>query len=222
MLCSVLRRFGGLFLSAVTTMMCVLTGCVTLHPSRPVMCAGTGTCTPLLVCASPSGCASPPASVAVPAPPVAPAFTAPPPAVSPQALIFPPQEVMETGRYSEFVAENELRLQNCESSQSCDVALFNLGFAYAYPASPYRNLVKASVYFDNLRRRYPDSSYALPGKAWRSLILEQVAVEDDLRKVREQLRERDEAIRVLHKQMKQAKTLDIEMQEKERELLQLR
>lgn len=41
----------------------------------------------------------------------------------------------------------------------------NLGFAYAYAANPHRNLVKASIYFDDLRRRYPDSSHAFPAKA---------------------------------------------------------
>lgn len=129
---------------------------------------------------------------------------------------------METGRYSEFVEENELKLQNCESIEGCDLALFNLGFAYAYSLNPHRNLVKASIYFDDLRRRYPESPYASSAKMWRLLILERLALEEDLRKVRVQLRERDETIRALHEHIEQAKALDIEMQEKERELLQLR
>lgn len=129
---------------------------------------------------------------------------------------------METGDYSEFVEENELRLQNCATIEGCDLALFNLGFVYAYTLNPHRNLTKASMYFDDLRRRYPNSPYASAAKMWRLLILERLALEEDLRKVRVQLRERDEAIRVLHEQIEQAKALDIEMQEKEREFLQLR
>jgi hypothetical protein len=129
---------------------------------------------------------------------------------------------METGNYTEFVAENEQKLQTCEQSEGCDVALFNLGFAYAYAANPHRDLLKASIYFDDLRRRYPESPYASPGKAWRSLILERLALEEDLRTARAQLRGKEEAIHTLREQMERIRALDIEMQEKERELLQLR
>jgi hypothetical protein len=129
---------------------------------------------------------------------------------------------METGNYAEFIKENEQHLPICEQRKDCDATLFNLGFAYAYTANPRRDLLKASSYFDELRRRYPESPYALPGKAWRSLILEQLTLEEDLRTVRAQLRKKDETIHTLQEQMERVKALDIEMQEKERELLQLR
>jgi hypothetical protein len=129
---------------------------------------------------------------------------------------------METGNYNEFVAENDHKLQTCEQSEGCDVALFNLGFAYAYAANPHRNLVKAATYFDDLRRQYPDSPYAFPAKAWRSLILERLAVEEDLRTARRRLQGKDDELRALHEQMERVRALDIEMQEKERELLRLR
>lgn len=130
---------------------------------------------------------------------------------------------MTTGNYSEFIAANERRLQSCkQGEEGCDVALFNLGFAHAYEASPYRNLDKAAAYFGDLVNRYPQSPYALPGKAWRALILERVAREGDLRAVKAQLQGKEAMIRTLQEQLQRLRELEIEMQEKERELLQLR
>src|SRR5438128_3105204 len=65
----------------------------------------------------------------------------------PLAVIFPPQRAMESGNYAEFVAENERALAGCKGGTGCDVALFNLGFAYAYSQSPYHNPSKALPYF---------------------------------------------------------------------------
>jgi hypothetical protein len=128
-----------------------------------------------------------------------------------------------TGNYREFIAANEKQLQNCRQEEDgCDVALFNLGFVYAYEASPYRNLDKAATYFEDLVNRYPESPYALPGKAWRALILERLTLEGDLRTVKTHLRGRDATIRMLQEQLQRLRELEIEMQEKERELLQLR
>src|SRR2546425_7453008 len=61
----------------------------------------------------------------------------------PPPPIFPPQQVMESGNYAEFLAENERALAGCVGGTGCDVTLFNLGFTYAYSQSPYRNPAKA-------------------------------------------------------------------------------
>jgi len=130
---------------------------------------------------------------------------------------------MATGNYREFVAENEKKLQICtEGEAGCDVALFNLGFVHAYAASPYRNLDKAAAYFTELVNRYPHSPYASPGKAWRALILDQLALAGDLRTAKAHLRGREETIRTLQEQIARLRELEVEMQEKERELLRLR
>ena len=142
-----------------------------------------------------------------------------PPVSPPASLMFPPQRVMENGNYAEFFAENERKLQTCGAEQGCDVVLFNLGFAYAYPQSPYRDLTKALQHFGELRTRYPQSSLAVQGQAWMALIGEYLALEESQRKLQADLRSREAAIRTLRERLNRSRDIDIEMQKKERELL---
>ena len=57
---------------------------------------------------------------------------------------------MESGNYSTFHTDNRQRLEQCAGGTDCEAALFNLGFVYAYPQSPYYNPAKALEYFDEL------------------------------------------------------------------------
>jgi two-component system response regulator GlrR len=124
--------------------------------------------------------------------------------------------VLESGDYDEFVKENEQKVRDCKKAEAegCDVALFNLGFAYAYAASPYRNLTKAAVQFDTLNRLYPESPYTLPAQVWRGFILERLTLEEDLRAAQTNLRSKDAMIRTLQEQIERLRALDIEMQKK--------
>jgi hypothetical protein len=65
-------------------------------------------------------------------------------------------------------------------------------------------------------RRYPDSPYAWQGQAWRTLILEQIALERDVRMVRRQVWGKEAMIRTLRQQLERMRTLDIEMQQQAR------
>jgi hypothetical protein len=142
---------------------------------------------------------------------------------APAPRLFPPQAAVTTGNYREFVSTNEKQLQSCRQGEDqCDVALFNLGFVYAHEARPYRNLAKAATYFEELVNRYPESPYALPGNAWRALILDRFTLEGDLRTIKTHPQSKDATIRTLQEQLQRLRELEIEMQEKERELLQLR
>jgi hypothetical protein len=146
--------------------------------------------------------------------------TAPPVVVQPMLPIFPPQKVMETGQYDEFLKENEKILQGCEGGGSgCDVALFNLGFVYAYPESPYCDAAKAISYFKQLINLYPQSPWAFQGKAWQAFLAESIAAGENERKLQVDLRSRDETIRVLRARLTQSQEIDIEMEKKQRELL---
>jgi hypothetical protein len=131
---------------------------------------------------------------------------------------------MESGGYTDFFKENEKIVLYCQqkNEKGCDVALFNLGFVYASTTSPYRDLTKAVAQFEMLNRLYPESPYAPQGQIWRTLILERVAMEENLRTTQAQLRRKDTTMRMLQEQLQRARTLDIEMQEKERQLFQSR
>lgn len=139
---------------------------------------------------------------------------------------FPPQKVMEQRNYREFIAENDEKLQECKQKADCDLALFNLGFAYAYIENPHRNVEKAFKYFNELIRDYPNSPWAYQARAWVTLLNEQRALaknraglEERQRKLQATLRDRDATIRTLRARLNRSRNIDIEMEKKERELL---
>ena len=101
----------------------------------------------------------------------------------------------------------------------CDTALFNLGFAYAYVQNPHRDLAKALQYFGELLKQYPQSPWAVQGKAWMALITENRALEETRRQLQADLRTREAMVRSLRAQLDRSRAIDIEMEKKERELL---
>jgi TPR repeat protein len=144
----------------------------------------------------------------------------PPPVLPPPAPVaFPPQKAMESGNYAEFLAENERALRDCVGQAGCDVALFNLGFTYAYSLSPYRNPTKALEYFSELTRKYPRSPWAFQGQAWTALIKENLVAEESQRQLQTNLRNREATIRSLRAQLNRSRAIDVEIEKKERELL---
>ena len=132
---------------------------------------------------------------------------------------FPPQQVMQGGNYARFLAENRQILERCESGTGCEVALFNLGFVYAYPQSPYHDPSKALRYFDDLIKKYPQTSWAFEGRAWRALLTANLASEEKRRRLQADLRSKDSTIRTLRTQLGRSREIDIEIDKKERELL---
>jgi hypothetical protein len=137
----------------------------------------------------------------------------------PPSSMFPPQKVMKDDNYAAFLAENEGALQRCGEQTECDIVLFNLGFIYGYPQSPYRDRAAALWYFDELQKNYPQSPWAFQAQAWTAFINESLALEESRRQLRAHLHTREERIRTLRQQLQGARQIDIEMDEKERELL---
>jgi len=226
MFCSVKVRFWRTPCAAVILVLGAA-GCVMKPLVRPEPCMLPISCSSLFMCAQPGPCT--PASLPSQSSPPSRTESIPPPGVSPQStltqsLIFPPQRVMESGSYTDFFKENEKIVLYCQqkNEKGCDVALFNLGFVYASTTSPYRDLTKAVAQFEMLNRLYPESPYAPQGQIWRTLILERVAMEENLRTTQAQLRRKDTTMRMLQEQLQRVRTLDIEMQEKERQLFQSR
>jgi hypothetical protein len=137
----------------------------------------------------------------------------------PPFSVFPPQKVMKDDNYAVFLADNEEALLRCNEQKECEIALFNLGFIYGYPRSPYRDQAAALWYFDELNKNYPNSPWAFQAQAWIAFINESLALEESRRQLRAHLHTREERIRTLRQQLQGARQIDIEMDEKERELL---
>jgi hypothetical protein len=132
---------------------------------------------------------------------------------------FPPQRVIENGDYRGFLAENQRSLSECGGWTACDVTLFNLGFVYAYPQSPYRDPQKARQYLRELHSKYPQSPWTSQGQVLLVFMNEQVSLEEAQRRLRADLRTRDAALRKLRGQLDRSREIDIEIEKKERELL---
>jgi hypothetical protein len=132
---------------------------------------------------------------------------------------FPPQKVIQNGDYRGFLAENQCNLAECGGWLGCDVTLFNLGFVYAYPLSPYRDPPKARQYLRELRSRFPQSPWTSQGQVLLAFMNEQVNLEEAQRRLRADLRTREAAIQKLQGQLNRSREIDIEVEKKERELL---
>jgi hypothetical protein len=131
----------------------------------------------------------------------------------------PAQKVIENGDYKGFLADNQRTLAQCGGESGCDVTLFNLGFVYAFPSSPYRDPQKARRYLNELHSRYPHSPWTTQGQVLLTFMNEQGKAEEAQRRLRAELRTRDTTIRKLREQLERSREIDIAIERKERELL---
>ena len=141
---------------------------------------------------------------------------APPPSFS----SFPPQKAMESGDYAGFLEENRSKLKQCSGQVECDVVLFNLGFLHAYSGSGFYSPRKALYYFNELVATHPQSPWAFQAKGWTDILNKSIAFEAQCRQLKGKLKTRKTAIDELQKQMERSRDIDVEMDRKERELLQ--
>jgi len=158
-----------------------------------------------------------------------------------EAAIFPPREPMESGDYAGFLEENREDLKNCSDPTRCETALFNLGFLHAYSKSPYHNPAKALWYYEEIMRAYPAGTYALQAGLLADLIRTSMTSEGGRRRLRgvlksretvlrsresrlksldEEIKSKETAIEELNKRLQRSREIDMEMDRKERELLQ--
>jgi hypothetical protein len=145
-----------------------------------------------------------------------PVVTSPPP---PPPPVFPPQKVMESGDYVGFLAENQKALEECSGQDLCEVALFNLGFIYSYPKSPYYNQNKGLPYFEELIQKFPQSPWAFEATAWIDIMKKNMTTEDKRRRLQGEVKSKDAAINELKEQIKRSREIDMKIEQKERELL---
>ncbi len=143
--------------------------------------------------------------------------------------LFGPQSAIQSGEYRTFLEENQKLLLQCSSSNSCAAPLFNIGVAHAYSKSPFHDRAKALHHFHQLVEQYPDSPLAYEAMVWIDLsasekkrlrLQGQIKSKKAAIKSREQdLRAKDAAIEELREQIKRSRDIDLEIGEKEREIL---
>jgi hypothetical protein len=168
--------------------------------------------------------------------------------------LFPPQQVMQTGDYAGFFAENTEALKSCKDPSECTLALFNLSFLYCYAKSPYYHPQTGLKYIEDLIRGAPGSPLAYQATVWRDNIYRNMPKkpkkrqvhedskaketpdsqveeppkvdtsqenegEADRQAMEEKIREQEETINKLNKQIERSREIDIEIEKKERGLL---
>lgn len=126
---------------------------------------------------------------------------------------------MESGDYKRFLTENRQVLTHCSKGPECETALFNLGFVHAYAKSPYHNPSKALQYFDALSQKYPHSPSAAAGRVWSTLLRDNMALEERRRRLQTELRAKEGTMRTLREQLDRSRALDLQIEQKEREIL---
>jgi hypothetical protein len=138
-----------------------------------------------------------------------------------QVPIFPPQATMESGDYKGFLAQNEEVLKTFgEGDKECGIALFNLGFLYAYSKSPYYNPQKAIGYFERLTREYSKTPLAFQAEAWLDVMKKGLTTQEGQQRLQKKVKSKDATINQLQQQIQRSREIDQEMDQKERELLQ--
>jgi hypothetical protein len=125
----------------------------------------------------------------------------PPPAVV--LPIFPPQEVMQGGDYTGFLKANQAALAECKDDAQCAIAKFSIAFVYAYPSSPYYDLVLGLHYFNELILKYPNSPWALQAQAWLAFMKKSIASEKSQYQLKTKIKSKETTIKDLHKQIEQ-------------------
>jgi hypothetical protein len=134
------------------------------------------------------------------------------------APVFPPQEVMQSGDYVVFLEKNQAVLKECQDDVQCAMALFNIGFVYAYPQSPLFHRTRGQKAFEELIEKYPQSPWAHEAIVWTELVKKSIASETKRNVLKGKIKSKETTIKELQKQIDEAREMDMEIDRREKEL----
>ncbi len=154
----------------------------------------------------------------------------PAPNMIPPSPLFPPQAVMQTGDYENFLAENYEALKSCQDPDKCTAALFNISFVYCYAKSPYYDPQQGLKYIDDLIAASPGNQWTFQAMVWKALIEKNMKEKVKKRPaargepkgkeaLEDEISSKEEIIKELNRQLERSRQIDIEMEQKQRGLL---
>lgn len=114
------------------------------------------------------------------------------------------QKLLDQGDYEGALRENEKVLSLYDNIPPGDEALFNLGLIYAHYGYPKRDYKKSLDLFKRLVKMFPQSPLAGQAKLWIGILQENERLNRELEE--------------LKKTIKKSKQVDIEIEEKKKEL----
>ena len=114
------------------------------------------------------------------------------------------QKLLDQGDYEGALRENEKVLSLYDNIPPGDEALFNLGLIYAHYGYPKRDYKKSLDLFKRLVKMFPQSPLAGQAKLWIGILQENERLNREIEE--------------LNKTIKKSKQVDIEIEEKKKEL----
>lgn len=114
------------------------------------------------------------------------------------------QKLLDQGDYEGALRENEKVLSLYDNIPPGDEALFNLGLIYAHYGYPKRDYKKSLDLFKRLVKMFPQSPLAGQAKLWMGILQENERLNREIEE--------------LNKTIKKSKQVDIEIEEKKKEL----
>lgn len=114
------------------------------------------------------------------------------------------QKLLDQGDYEGALRENEKVLSLYDNISPGDEALFNIGLIYAHYGYPKRDYKKSLDLFKRLVKTFPQSPLAGQAKLWIGILQENERLNREIEE--------------LNKTIKKSKQVDIEIEEKKKEL----
>lgn len=114
------------------------------------------------------------------------------------------QKFLAQGDYEGSLKENQKVLSLFENTPPGDEALFNMGLIYAHYEYPKRDYKKSLDLFKKLVKVYPQSPLVGEAKIWIGILQENERLNNEIEE--------------LNKAIKKTKEVDIEIEEKKKEL----
>jgi len=95
------------------------------------------------------------------------------------------QRLLAAGDFEGFISENQKVLSLAHPRSPKDVALFNLGLAYAHEGNPKKDFSKSLEFFKRLVRDHPKSPLIEQAKIWVTLLQENDALNQVIQKLKQ-------------------------------------
>jgi tetratricopeptide (TPR) repeat protein len=135
------------------------------------------------------------------------------------------QRLFNQGDYEGSVKENQKALSLYDHVPPGDEALFNTGLIYAHSGNPQRDYQKSLDHFTRLVKVFPLSPLAMQAKIWIGVLQENERLtretEESNKSIRKSQQENErlnKEIEKLKEAIQKSKQIDIEIDEKKKEL----
>ena len=121
------------------------------------------------------------------------------------------RKLLDQGDYEGSLKENQKVLSLYDNVPPGDEALFNTGLIYAHYGYPKRDYQKSLDHFERLVKAFPQSPLARQAKIWIGILQEKKKSKQENERLKKEIEE-------LNKTIKKSKQVDIEIDEKRKEI----